>query len=541
MIPGRPANARRALSALSPIDAMNPANPSFSRFAERASAAAGERTGELALLAIGVVSLVLAVSWTRLLIGLVSRRQERLLGRRRPLRSGRWRAPLAICLAILMLGLSWLASLAEEADRRTSRALARVVAARRGLDATSRASGDPGRPAHAANATALSLEALAAGLGVPLAPAGLSGRALPAPSAVKSFESVRERLSTFLRRRARRPDEALPKAPAALANFLATHRDRIGKIRDLLSSSPPPHWEIEGDRDLATRPSPSFLGQLKLQRLLALSAHEAGREGRDGEALSFLQASDRLNVSLRERPECLAQYYATTPTIYRLMILRRLENVQVAWADRLSQDAASERAAFRDAVLAEAHAAALYSKAGLPGLFDDGPGLFRVAVWPFYKPFGRLWLAGHVEGVARLVPRLEDLSADEFLSFAKGDEPWPEPSHWDILGPAARWSLTSGARRLARVAADYELTALVVRLKARAKATDPPVWERGHVPSEVLPGAYWHYAIEDGVLLEARLDSPWPLPGGSQALSLPLQFVNRRGSVARRTVRAKPS
>ena len=183
-----------------------------------------------------------------------------------------------------------------------------------------------------ANQAALAIEALAAPLGIQIAPQGFEHRASPSREVAVSFSDVQTKGGELLLA-LMKDGTAEVELPEEVESFLVTHGPVLVEIRDLLQTSDPseaPRWELDF-RQGGSFQLPFLLGHLYLHELLllrALTAEEAQ------EAVSWVDAAARLRRGLEGQLAMIFLLIHQSELRHEMAVLRRLD----VWPTGLRQD-----------------------------------------------------------------------------------------------------------------------------------------------------------------------------------------------------------
>jgi hypothetical protein len=188
-------------------------------------------------------------------------------------------------------------------------------------------------PARRSNESALTLERLAAPLGIELGWERRPGRPEP-PARPKSDKDASESLIRFIHEELGSSTDERTTLPAEAGRYLETHRRDLDEIRDALLGGALPEWESDFQRILES-PTPGGVGQLRLQNLLLGAALEASNAGDGDGAIRYVEASVALNRSLRSRPDWLSQLIAIAVTRRQAGTIRKTGIILPEWRSRL--------------------------------------------------------------------------------------------------------------------------------------------------------------------------------------------------------------
>ena len=120
-----------------------------------------------------------------------------------------------------------------------------------------------------------------------------------------------------------------------MADFLTGHRAEIEAIEAHVLGSDTISWACDIQKG-ANSPAAPLLGHRHLTSVLLVHALETARAGNNQAAQRALEASWKLNLVLRERPELIAQLVATAIAGSHNAVLRRIPGTPAEWQGRLS-------------------------------------------------------------------------------------------------------------------------------------------------------------------------------------------------------------
>jgi pimeloyl-ACP methyl ester carboxylesterase len=224
-------------------------------------------------------------------------------------------------------------------------------------------------PKSGASAAAIELERLAARLGIDLAPraqtwpdeekpaAGeeqsrpeweprptptprplvvdpFKDRPRPTVDAAERLQGVQSELNDFLNREAMGTEDGVGVPPATVVRYMAEQEPTLYSIESLLLRERNVRWELDVTRRFEAQ-LPNLLGQMRLQRVLAVRALLALRLGDAEAANRTLEASWRFNEGLAARPELISQLTYLAVGKYQVAVLRRFDSPAAGWSDRL--------------------------------------------------------------------------------------------------------------------------------------------------------------------------------------------------------------
>ena len=322
----------------------------------------------------------------------------------------------------------------------------------------------------------------------------------------------------------RADDETLDAPPPQVADFLSGHRAEIEAIETHVLGSDTISWACDIQKG-ADSPTAPLLGHRHLVSVLLVHALETARAGNDQAAQRALEASWKLNLVLRERPELIAQLVAIGVAGSHNAVLRRIPGTLPEWQGRLSsQD-------WRRSMLRSLQAEVwMFERGVLQVQSSDrnaggGRGPEQVGrIAHLSRPLGGLWLelsvADYSDQMRRMAVELKrgDPCALDIEGFARQMEaeiPW-----WNILSKIAMPSLARSWSSVGRALLDDELTGLVVRAKAQVRSATGAVPQPASIPSSVCAGVSWMSKPQANGDLEIGADrNPFKDPKSAPPLS----------------------
>jgi len=367
-------------------------------------------------------------------------------------------------------------------------------------------------PAVSANTAALEVESLAAELGLDLVPRHIDERERPTEEQTADFDALRERVfGRYAVKQIQRVSRgSIEPAPPELLAYLERHSDSLAALRRQLIDGETPMWES----DLAAgweAPLPNLLGQINLHKLLVNAAIERAHAGDSDGALRNLEASWRLNESLRTSPALICQLIRIAAARMQVGALRYVPEVPESWIARLA--AADHRSSFIEAMQYEGR---MWIDPGAENLGDEW--WHRVAR-PATKPYVRVCLADASERWRLRLARLQSVDAlCDYHLPAHGADLEIELPRWNRLGGSVAPNLSNATDRVARLEVDIELTLLLLD-RDQARRSDPEGWP-GELPDEIVSAACprdrWLVAGTDrGVEVALSREVEWPGQMGS--------------------------
>ncbi|HEY9805805.1 MAG TPA: hypothetical protein V6D04_04505 [Candidatus Obscuribacterales bacterium] len=375
------------------------------------------------------------------------------------------------------------------------------------------------------NQAALELEAASTGLGINLL--GLrSDRPAPNPAQAKQVEAIHQDLQKFLERQLEDSTDAVEPLPRHLKHYLQTHANELNTIRQQGLRSETPQWDFAMPAPNATQVRPTFVGFVRLQRLLVIDALEKNRLGQTEAAIADVEASWKLNEALRDRPELSSQVVALVVAKTQAGTLRKIKQLPPVWQQRLMEH--DYRQSFLVAlnweswlvadsirntdVLAQSQPLA-WSQRFLSSLRQP---YLRLAALDAADKMRQAYRSLPQQNSCRFDAHAFDMDLDTSLAA------WNNEREATLFGFAQQW------RTAGFVMVDLELTQKVLKTKAAIANPSTKLLDAVHRPSRVCPEAQWIYRVSP--------EAGWSLTF-SQVLERPAR--QSRGLVLPLTYRAK--
>ena len=380
-------------------------------------------------------------------------------------------------------------------------------------------------PSSEANASALELERLSARLGIDTATRGYADRARPTNESAAELKRVKLALSGYLRRHVERPNRHLEPPPAAVASYLAAHRNDLDAVHRHLIEGEPPHWERQIEK-LTAAPIPNLVGHIDLQKILLSDALANAQRGDRQRALAGFEASWRLNQAIRDEPMLMVQLMSVNGAHLHVGALRQIENVPSEWLERLFEHD------FRESlVTALRYEGWMWTRLEEPLELADLPSIGKSLMSSVMKPYFRYCLSDMSEDYRERVENLDTVAGicDYDLSRWQADLDVRVP-RWNVIGGILQPYLDGTLRRLARLELNRELTVKLLELEAVRRADDGrwPVSMPGIEVSSACPREHWVYEVSADGAMTLALDREvtWPDLKGAR---MPTRFTTSGG------------
>jgi hypothetical protein len=326
-------------------------------------------------------------------------------------------------------------------------------------------------PKTEATAAALELEALAAAIGIDLAPKD-DRRPHPGPADTEAYRKVALKAAEYLDASLESPADRLSAPDPALDAFLAQRAAAIAAVRSRLLRPEEIAWELDVSEGFDAG-VPNFRGHVRLERLLGARALVEIRAGDSAAASQTLEAMWRLAEIDASRPGLFPLLIALADCRFIAGIARRLDAPAFEWIDRM------RGRVFFEAFLAQIQNERWFSNQEEPKAREIRDATARI--------HGRV-----VEGLAEKTPCEWTRPGLRHLWEVAGAG--EDPTHAFIAGMAAD-NLVDMLMRWHRYLLDSELTALVLEARAERAAARDHAWPAKllDLESAVCPGAFWSY------------------------------------------------
>jgi len=333
---------------------------------------------------------------------------------------------------------------------------------------------------------------------------------------------------TYVVSQSHKPTDDIDEAPAKLQDYLKNHRADLDVLYSLVRRSDMPRWET--DIALLSRaPAPALFYHRQLQGLIALDILEGTRKGETAAAQVALEASWKINQSLRERPEFLSQMVALSVLDLQTGALRKMEHVPDIWQKRIGLAAWQEsfwRAMELDAMVNSRDMTDTDAPVRSTSWFD------LLVKSPFGRPVRRL------VGIEIVEASHEALAAIRTNNFCVLS---PHSAVEQLAGSRSTWSLgtqygyTNYLRAwsaLLEAMTRVELTTKILQAKEARNSVATRDWpeQLKEMNSLLCPEAKWvHEITPDGSIKLQCLNLPeWLRKGFPQ--SVPLTYSLRAKS-----------
>ena len=307
----------------------------------------------------------------------------------------------------------------------------------------------------------------------------------------------------------RKPTDDIDETPAKLQDYLKNHRADLDALYSLIQRSEVPRWET--DIALLSRaPVPALYYHRQLQGLIGLDILEKTRKGEAAAAQAALEASWKINQSLRERPEFLSQMIAMSVLDLQTGALRKMKQVPDTWQERIGPTAWQESfwgAMELDAVVISRD-------------MTDTVTPVRSARWfdllinsPLGRPLRRLAGTEMLEVSHETLSLIRNSSFCDLSPQVAADRLEASRSNWSMGTQFGYTSYLRGWSRMMEAMTRLELTAKILQAKeARDSASTPRRPNQlAEMKSLVCPEAQWVREVApDGTInLQCRNLPEW--------------------------------
>lgn len=402
-------------------------------------------------------------------------------------------------------------------------------------------------PAVRANTSACRVEELAGALGIDLRPNQVTDRPDPVaphfPAAASrpkpsgpaparcggptfGLETVNAPASRWAESQLRRGDDGIQPPPAEVAAALAAYQPQLDALCHHLVEAETPRWEEDVSRGYQA-PVPNLLAILTVQRLLIADALMATLAGDAPRAALRLEASWRLNDSLRPRAELVSQAVAFAVSRMQAGLLRMVPAADPVWEERMAT--LDVTAPFVEALAAETWVFSKHARQVTARQRQATPW-YDTALSFLVRPAYLWW-----EGTYRNATRTAILRIREGLPCGHRLDPTSaglNPTFpWYDLTPKVAWpNVAALAGRAARLHLDCRLTAAVLAARAERRRDPQQRWP-ARPPAAILdacPGLPLTATVAPDGSLTVAIEPPYDLAGGASGLVLPMTFTVRR-------------
>ena len=387
----------------------------------------------------------------------------------------------AVSLVLVLLTLLWLGlgdRLASYQETRADRAWVRSLEPMNDFLARYPESPD--------SESALRLRTAAARIGVELDPFDAKG-SRSGETERKAFQSVQQRLVSFVSSQTRKPDDTLEAPSPEISAWLSAHDAAIAALVGEVRSSDP----IAFATDWSSARRLDVFGVRNVASVIILRALERERDGDSQAASDALEASWRLGGALRDRGEAIHQVLARGVDSMTLGALRKLQEPPHLWRARVTEQD------YLKSMLRTLEGEAWRVSADVNGWSAMDQRRRRRAgglVRQMAQPYLRLMAADSSLAWAGIVTELKivDPCRADWATLRKRAD--GAPSRWNFLGRIAVPSATFAWFATARTALEAEMTRNI--LAARELRNERGAWpsELPGLDSSVCPGERWDYS-----------------------------------------------
>ncbi len=153
----------------------------------------------------------------------------------------------------------------------------------------------------------------------------------------KAYQDIREELGNYLTIQSQNATSSFSPVPPRLRDYLEKNADKITAIRNLLLNSETPRWGTDMSWITEGNPFslPSYLGSVNVQRIFAIDMLYKQEQGKTKEAQETLEASWKLDQSLKNNPFLIGQLGGIISTRTYLGVMWKLDGLSSIWQQRL--------------------------------------------------------------------------------------------------------------------------------------------------------------------------------------------------------------
>jgi hypothetical protein len=291
----------------------------------------------------------------------------------------------------------------------------------------------------------------------------------------------------------RRPNDVVDPLPEGTQDYLRKHRADLDAIYGLLQQSEGPRWETDVSA-LVQAPVPGLMYHRQLHGLFALDILNKTRQGQSASALQALEASWRINQSLRRRPELVSHMSATSILHLQAGVIRKMKNVPVEWWQRLDVKVWQEsflRAMELDAVVLSRYVRDTDYPLNSPRSFNP------LVNSPLGKPLWRLAgieileLSGEIFSLIKKSNSCTSSPDAVLKQVEAAHSSWNLGTHYGYTNYLRAWRMSTEGLIHA------ELTRKILQVKAARDLAMDKDWPRQLAPMEsfLCPQAEWVHEV----------------------------------------------
>lgn len=349
-----------------------------------------------------------------------------------------------------------------------------------------------------------------------------------------AYDKIQNALSYYLQAQLEKPNNQIDVPSEKLRRYLTSNAANLAAIRTHVINSEIPHWEIDIENNLQpTKPLPSFLSLINFHKIFLLDALEKSRLGKNKEALDMLEVSWKLNQSVRERPEFIAQLIAIMIDRQQVGVLRKIPGLPTHWQERLRHIITQ---GYRQSFWISLEAEVWMNSEGIKryGLFFPSlDGTDSQLVWskvlkPLTQPYDRFSAIDYAQKTRTAIAKL---SKQDFCSLdpnSTNQQLQTSFAGWNYLAPIAASSLLNQRRKVDKLVIDIELTQKILQVKEIASKTGSVPKQISGIESSTCGNSKWSYKISpDGTMSISLLNQPSWLKEkyrSNNSLKLPLTY-----------------
>ena len=156
------------------------------------------------------------------------------------------------------------------------------------------------------------------------------------------YQGIEASLNQFLIEQTSKVSGPLDSLPIELQSYLTAQRDTLTEIQTYLLNHEAPRWSSDSELMALSDHKPmGFFNVRSIQKLLLLAALDAYHH-QPNEVVNTLEASWKLNESIKQRSDLSSQVLLSVISHQRASILRHLDNVPLHWHIRIQTQAQSQ-------------------------------------------------------------------------------------------------------------------------------------------------------------------------------------------------------
>jgi hypothetical protein len=318
----------------------------------------------------------------------------------------------------------------------------------------------------------------------------------------------------------RKPTDQIDEAPAKLQDYLKNHRSDLDALYSLVQRSEVPRWETEIAL-LSRAPVPGQFYHRQVHGLIALDILEKTRKGETAPAQAALEASWKINQSLRERSDLWSQMVALFVLDLQMGALRKMQHAPDAWQKRIKPAEWQDsfwRALELDAVVNSRDITDTQVPVRSPRGFD------LLIKSPLGQPLRRLVGVEILEVSHDALSLIRTNNSCALSPQAAVEQLERSHSRWNMGTQYGYTNYLRAWSRLMEVMTRLELTAKILQAKEARNSATTHDWpnQLAEMKSLICPEAQWvHEIAPDGTINLQCLNLPeWLRKKNPQAVPL---------------------